>query len=1063
MKGSLSMGKFALIRLRQRWMLALPLALGLAAAVALATMVPLVQSLTSEVGLQLILRELGSERFIFIQQKDAKQEGQYLAFQNSVRGQTQRTLGPLVIPRARYATSEEFFQRTLNGEPISVEREDKHPALATYEGLERHIALVSGQLPTEARTGETWWATTSEAGAQNLKLRVGDVYCMSVFGEPQQRWCVRLAAIWRAGNPTEGYWGGFSPPIAALMVGQKEFFEILSSLPDAKTSAFATYEPNRTAFRQDEAESILERINRLRALYTVRRVDAALFTGLDRAIADFLQRLQLTQFTVRLVVAQLLILALFFVAFAAGHVLEQQRGLFAVWRSRGWSWRRTWSLLMIEFGALALAAIPLGLAVGWIAMAGVARITYGADAPLMVRPVSGRVWPLLAGALAGALVVLAIQAFRASRRGLLEVRRRASRPALRAWWQWRYADLALLALTLPILAEVRLRGNSELRTVLGAQAADPVTVLLPGVVVALLGLAALRLLPLLVRAARAARHDLAGVLASWQLGRQPVQHFTLALLLMFAVATGLFAGVYATTERRNAADRVAYAAGADVRAVFQTRGATPPVEEAVRQLKGVAAATLVFRSKGQPGSAGRELNVLGIDPASFIRVAWSRLDLAEQPLPRVLQRLGLGEESGMILAGGPERIGVWVYSSGLSAELSAPLVDAAGQRCGCRLGSLDYSGWRYLEAPVTFAGSAHYPVRLQELAVRYVGPGVAFGTLAFSDLGVVVPGTDRPLVVEPFLAPVGWSRTAPGSSFTEGDLRASTSYSRDGAPTVDVSVETRAGPVRFLPPQTDRPIPALAPARTLRRLGIGLNERFPLRIGSETVPVAVVARADHFPTLYPEEDDYLIVARDRFLATLGQAGSTLAWPNEAWLRMDPAAAHAGAQSLRTRPDVIEVADRGVMEAVALRDPLRLGLQTVLLVGFAAALALAVVAFGLHFLIATRGRLSDYAILQANGLSDGLVRRSLGLEQAILVAFTVVAGTVIAVFLAWAILPALQIGTSLRETVPPTIVTVDPPLFTGTLILVAGLAVAAGRLTSGMGRRFRLMDELRTLG
>lgn len=1064
MRRRLSLPRLALIRLRRRWALALVLGLGLTAAVALGSLVPLLESVTSQIGLQLILRELKDERFILLTQKNTDDEARYKSFQGTARAATRETLGKLVIPGAQYVASDDFFQRTINGQTISVERGEPNPHLASYEDLGRHIDVVTGAFPTEDRSDDAWWVMTSELGARNLHLHVGDRYCMTVFGELEQGWCARVAGIWRQRDPAEGYWGGFISHRAVLTVGQKQFFAILAALPSAHASAFAVYEPDRPTFRQDEAQGTLERINRLRGFFSVRRGDTAMFTGLDRAIGAFLRRLQLTAFAVQLVAVQLLVIALYFVAFAAGHALEQQRQIFAVWRSRGWSGWRTWRLLMLEFVMLAMLAVPAGLLAGAAATAGVAQFVYGRSAPLGARPSPQRLLIPVALSLLAGLVVLALQALVASRKGLLEVRRHASRPAVRGWWQWRYVDLLLVALALPLLGEVRLRGSSELRGVLGAQSADPVTLVLPGVVVGLVALAALRLLPALVSVARLVRRDLPGTLASWQLARQPVQHARLALLLIFAVATGLFASIYATTERRNATDRVGYATGADVRVAFKSSGATPPVEEAIRGLKNIDAYSLVFRAQGQPGSSSKEITVLGIDPASFAGVGWSRPDLSGEPEDEAMRRLSSEEGGGMLLPGGPVKIGLWVYSSGLGVELSAPLTEAGSGVCACVLGRLDFTGWRYLETDVQFTqGGPRYPMRLRELLLRYAGPGASKGTVALSDLGVVVPGSTSPLVVEPFIAPTGWTRTVAGSSQSEGELRAGAKLAREGLLVTELSIDTRTGPVRLVPTGSDQPVNALASERTLKRLGLGLGERFPVRISSDVVTLVVVGRAEHFPTLYPEEDDYLVAVRDPLLARLGLLGSARAWANEAWLKVKGPAARDAVQSLRARPDVAEVQDRAVLEALALSDPVRLGLQSMLIVGFVAALALAVGGFALHFFITTRGRLSEYAILQANGLSSGQIQRSLGLEQVVLLAFTLVAGTAIGAALAWTMLPVLQLGAELRDTVPANIVTVDPLRAAAAAAAVAVGAAVVGRVATRLGRRFQLMDELRTLG
>src|SRR5205085_1707963 len=134
-----------------------------------------------------------------------------------------------------------------------------------------------------------------------------------------------------------------------------------------------------------------------------------------------------------------------------------------------------------------------------------------------------------------------------------------------------------------------------------------------------------------------------------------------------------------------------------------------------------------------------------------------------------------------------------------------------------------------------------------------------------------------------------------------------------------------------------------------------------------------------------------------------------------------------------------------------------------LIGFLAAMALAVIGFVIHFVVVTRGRLSDYAILQANGMSRALIRGSLGAEQQALLLFSVLFGTAIGLLLAWVLLPAIQVGTDLTLLVPATIVTINPLVSGGAVALVALTAVFGGAASSRLAGRFRLMDELRLLG
>jgi hypothetical protein len=119
-----------------------------------------------------------------------------------------------------------------------------------------------------------------------------------------------------------------------------------------------------------------------------------------------------------------------------------------------------------------------------------------------------------------------------------------------------------------------------------------------------------------------------------------------------------------------------------------------------------------------------------------------------------------------------------------------------------------------------------------------------------------------------------------------------------------------------------------------------------------------------------------------------------------------------------------------------RDPAS---QAVLVVGSAVALLVAVVAFGLHFVGAARRRLQEYAALLLSGLPVGAVRRSLAVEQRTVLWHSLLAGALVGVGLALALLPTGELRTDLP---------------TGVLALAAALAgfLALALIVAWSGRR-----------
>jgi hypothetical protein len=1073
---SLGSGRLALIRVRRRWTFAVAVGIGIAASVAIAGAVSLVQSVAAESALQITLRNLGDDALIDIAHNDVNKEDAYQSFQAGAARNVRTDLGARYQLKSRYVESRELYPTRLNGVELQIVNVENSVQLASYEDLASHVKVVAGSWPTQPVDHDVYAVTLSTAAASKQGLKPGDVLCLQVVNYPLEVVCTKVAAVWRPKDASEPYWGSEKTPADFLELDRQQMFDLLHfRLPDARAgTVHAVFAPNPGAFHAADIDQIRQGFRRLDFEYSVRQLDGLIRTGTDTALDDLMARSAVAQFAIQLVAAQMLVVALYYLAFMAGHSLEQQRQLFAVWRSRGFSWFRIWRLLMLEFAAVAVVAVPVGLGLAWLLAAGVTRAVYAPTASIPPALIGDQALPV-AVVIAVALAVLAASAFQASRKELLQVRRLTSRPQLRAWWQWRYIDIGLALLSIPLLLQARLLGQSGVRAN-GLPATDPTSLLLPAIAMALIALAALRLLPLAARLLGAAGRGLDQRLASWQLSRHPVQHARLALLLAMAIALGIFSSAYAATQTRNGADRAAYAAGADLRADFQ---AAPSIQRGLAGLKGVRESSLVWRDFGRAGHSIDETAVLAVDPSTFAGVAWSRPDLTPQPLSALMQLLVDKDPTGLALPGRPVQVGVWAFSTGVSADLTARITDARGRSCECDLGGLEQPGWRYLQTPIQIRG-AGYPLKLRELALTAGAEGKA-GEVALSDLGVLAAG-GQPAVVESFEAAnrfpgaapfpnnfnlgslAAWWRTAPITGLTDDFLHASQSHPREGRPTTTFEVAPGDGSVLIRPPARPDPVPVLAPRSFLDALGTDVGAQFPIDMETFTIPARVVGLTDHFPTLYPEQLPFLITSSDAFLADLAYTGHPRPWPNEAWMRVDPAHVAGDARLLRTeRPAVNQVLSSSELAAAARVDPEQLSLESNLLIGFLAAMALAVVGFIVHFLVVTRGRLSDYAILQANGMPARLIRRSLGAEQLALLAFSIVAGGSIGLALAWVLLPAIQVGTDLSQVVPPTVVTVDPVVSGMAVAIVAAAALAGGALSSRVSGHFRLMDELRLLG
>ena len=196
-------------------------------------------------------------------------------------------------------------------------------------------------------------------------------------------------------------------------------------------------------------------------------------------------------------------------------------------------------------------------------------------------------------------------------------------------------------------------------------------------------------------------------------------------MIIVTTALGIFASVYQSSAPSSAADRAAYAVGSDVRAHFD--GDRPQVTNSAASLRGVGAASFVFR-RGDTTAVGSgfQPGIVAVDPYTFRQVVWSRPDLAARPLPDLVQELADRDPSNLELPGRPERVGIWVSSSGFAADLTADLTDATGRPVRADVGSLNVQGWRHLEANLKQpSSSVHYPLKLRDLSIEPHASGAA--------------------------------------------------------------------------------------------------------------------------------------------------------------------------------------------------------------------------------------------------------------------------------------------------------------------------------------------------
>jgi hypothetical protein len=881
------------------------MALAQCVAMAMALAVPLSLSLVgdgaAQAGYQSLLGAGSGSSAVTIEQPDIANPASFADFQKRTAVLVDGQLGDDLELLTTYTRAGSFRINTLNGKAWPG---DANLTASSYPDLVTHVALVNGVWPDGKGLQGPIPAALSQSGAVEAGLTLGDFACVGTLTTPTDRsWCVKLVGTWRPLKPSDPYWQG-GPSNTDLTFTAADYYQFLAAANraagDVRFRAGRVYQPDPARFKVAGAPRLVSGLTQLRGQVEIR--DRGTFsTALDHTIQTFLDRTRVNQFPVQLVAASLLLVVVYALALLSQNYLDAQRQQSLLWRMRGWRRERLAGFLLLQMGILVVPALLLAAALALAATWLLLNNETGTSAPLNEDSAGVPISALAIG-ISLVLIVEAVLTIRFCRHSVLEMRRALSRPSSVAWWRWRNLDVGLALLAIPLLGEAQLRSQVAVRS--ASSGHDLIGLALPVAAMAVLGLAALRLLPLFARACHLAPKSLVARLSWLRMSRRPTEHAGLAFLMALAVAIGVFAGVYSATERQNIVDRIGYKVGADLLVRYDDHAPPAAMANDLAKIEHVATSTRVLRQTLYLGSSSEAITALGVDPPTFLATAWMRDGLTTPALDQSIARLAKPEASGTI--------------------------------------------------------------------------------------------------------------------------------------------------------------PVLISQTTMSRHGIKTGIDIYFYIGNRGFKATVVGALDYVPTLYPGTDDFMVMALDQALAVASNNQSFSVAPNELWLKVNGDYRAAVATLLRDS-NVAFVQDRGAEQAGALSDPVFVELQANLAIGFVTALALAALAFAVHFLTATRRRLAEHAILEANGLEPSEVRAGIAIEQGIVVVFALAVGCALALTLIVWLLPTLQLGSAASDLIPPTILHSDwLALVIGALVTL-GVAGALAWAVRRAGTAVDTVEELRRLG
>lgn len=377
----------------------------------------------------------------------------------------------------------------------------------------------------------------------------------------------------------------------------------------------------------------------------------------------------------------------FYLYMTANLIIDRQKTEISVLRSRGASRLQIMAAYLLESLLLGLSALAAGpfLGVWFTKLLGASNgfLEFVQRSALKVSMTSSA-YQVAAAAVAGAIILILIPAFLATRVSIVSHKQRSARLTRLSIWHRTGLDLVLVSLAVYLLHNFNQRQEDLRRLALGSAdlQVDPLLFLTPALFALGGGLLVLRVYPWFVRLVYwlgrngwppALYHTLV------QISRSSGQYLTIQVFLIMTVATGLFSANAARTINDNMDSKVRYAVGTDIALTTRWESdAPPPVSpgaggqpqsepgavqkrvqyteppfEPIRELAGVQATARVFKKQEARFSAGSnektgKTALFGIDTKDFGNTAWMKEGLLQHPINSYLNLIAPNPEAVLI-------------------------------------------------------------------------------------------------------------------------------------------------------------------------------------------------------------------------------------------------------------------------------------------------------------------------------------------------------------------------------------------------------------------------------
>jgi putative ABC transport system permease protein len=207
---------------------------------------------------------------------------------------------------------------------------------------------------------------------------------------------------------------------------------------------------------------------------------------------------------------------------------------------------------------------------------------------------------------------------------------------------------------------------------------------------------------------------------------------------------------------------------------------------------------------------------------------------------------------------------------------------------------------------------------------------------------------------------------------------------------------------------------ALVPSNLAEKYKLKPGDVFTVALGEQAVEFAVYGIIPYWPSQYPDQTPFIIANLDYIYDQVPLI------PYEVWLKMKPGA--------KVAPLIPKLADQGIELysvddvrselAAQSKHPTRGGVFGILSLGFLVSVIVSLIGYVLYWFFNLSGRVVQFGILRAMGLSRKQLTFMLLAEQILTAGLSIVLGIVIGKIAGKLYLPFLQTADNVTTQVPP---------------------------------------------